>query len=302
MTIPAQKPAICDYEGSSYRSDFWVGKGREYEDRVERIALRKLLPPTGERLVEIGAGFGRLAELYNGYRQVFLVDYAKSQLRQAQESLGHDRRFVFVAADLYRQPFSAGYFDTTVTVRVLHHVQDLTAAFTEIARVLNSQGTYVFEYANKRHLRAIMRYALGMGRLGENPFSPAPYEFVPLNFDFHPSYMNDCLGKAGLEIETELSVSLFRLGILKRFLGAGTLSSLDGLLQGVTAQLHLTPSQFVRAQRCSANRYEETRGGGFICPRCAYSALEEQDDGVRCSSCGSLWPVEDGIYDFRVRD
>jgi len=302
MTIPVQKPAICDYEGSSYRADFWVGKGREYEDRVERIALRKLLPPTGERLVEIGAGFGRLAELYSGYRQIFLVDYAKSQLRQAQESLGRDRGIVFVAADLYRQPFPAGYFDTAVTVRVLHHVQDLKAAFTEIARVLNSDGTYVFEYANKRHLRAIMRYALGMGRPGEDPFSQAPYEFVPLNFDFHPSYMSDCLGKAGLEIETELSVSLFRLGILKRYLGAGVLAWLDGLLQGASAQLRLTPSQFVRSRRCSANRYEETGFEGFVCPRCTYSELEERDDGVYCSSCGSLWPVEGGIYDFRVRD
>ncbi|NOZ05575.1 MAG: class I SAM-dependent methyltransferase [Chloroflexi bacterium] len=302
MTKSAQKPAICDYEGSSYRSDFWVGKGREYEDRVERIALRKLLPPTGERLVEIGAGFGRLAELYNGYRQVFLVDYAKSQLRQAQEALGGDRRFVFVAADLYRQPFSAGYFDTVVTVRVLHHVQDLTAAFTEIARVLNSKGTYVFEYANKRHLRAIMRYVLGRGRPGENPFSPEPYEFVPLNFDFHPSFLAECLGVAGLEIETELSVSLFRLGILKRYLGAGPLASLDGLLQGVTAQLRLTPSQFVRSQRRHANRYEEAGREGFVCPRCTYNALDERGDGVYCSSCGSLWPVKDGIYDFRVRD
>ena len=53
---------ICDYEGSRYRTDFWEGQNREYEDRVERVAMKKLLPPRGERLVEIGAGFGRLAE------------------------------------------------------------------------------------------------------------------------------------------------------------------------------------------------------------------------------------------------
>ena len=52
-------PRICDYEGSRYRTDFWEGQNREYEDRVERVAMQKLLPPRGERLLEIGAGFGR---------------------------------------------------------------------------------------------------------------------------------------------------------------------------------------------------------------------------------------------------
>ena len=33
------QPRICDYEGASYRTDFWEDKGREYEDRVERIVL-----------------------------------------------------------------------------------------------------------------------------------------------------------------------------------------------------------------------------------------------------------------------
>ena len=48
---------ICDYEGSLYRTDFWEGQGREYEDLAERIALRKLLPPAGARLVEVSESF-----------------------------------------------------------------------------------------------------------------------------------------------------------------------------------------------------------------------------------------------------
>ena len=81
---------ICDYEGSTYRIDFWEGQGREYEDLAERIALRKLLPPSGDLLMEIGAGFGRLVDLYDGYKNVVLLDYSKSMLRQAQERLGRD--------------------------------------------------------------------------------------------------------------------------------------------------------------------------------------------------------------------
>ena len=46
--------SVCDYEGTSYRARFWEGQGREYEDLAERIALRRLLPPTGHRLLELG--------------------------------------------------------------------------------------------------------------------------------------------------------------------------------------------------------------------------------------------------------
>ena len=176
--------AICDYEGSSYRARFWEGQGREYEDLAERIALRKLLPPRGRRIVEIGAGFGRLADLYHGYEQVVLLDYAMSGLREAQERLGSSDRFIYVAADLYRLPLAPATCDTAVTVRVLHHVEDVAAALRGIAAILRPGGMYVLEYANKRNLKAVARYLLR--RQSWSPFDPTPYEFVRLNFDFHP--------------------------------------------------------------------------------------------------------------------
>ena len=76
------QPAIpvCDYEGSHYATEFWT-RDRRYEDLAERLALNKLLPPRGGRLVEIGAGAGRLAELYAGYVEVVLMDGLRELLR-----------------------------------------------------------------------------------------------------------------------------------------------------------------------------------------------------------------------------
>ena len=34
------RPSICDYEGSNYRTEFWENQGRDYEDKAERVALR----------------------------------------------------------------------------------------------------------------------------------------------------------------------------------------------------------------------------------------------------------------------
>src|SRR6185436_12176934 len=109
--VMSEKPVpVMDYEGSHWREEFW--RGRAYEDRVERIALSAELPPTGQRLVEIGAGFGRLADLYRGYGEVILLDYARSMLKDARERLGADPRFIFVAADLYNLPFAENALDT----------------------------------------------------------------------------------------------------------------------------------------------------------------------------------------------
>jgi len=287
---------ICDYEGSSYRTDFWEGQGREYEHLAERIALRKLLPPAGSRLVEIGAGFGRLVDLYDGYQQVVLLDYSKSMLRQAQDHLGRSGKYIYVAADLYAMPFVDSLFDTTVTVRVLHHVQNIPAAFQEIQRVLRPGGAYVLEYANKRHLKAVLRYLLG--RQSWSPFAPEPYEFVELNYDFHPAWMEARLREAGFAIGRELAVSSFRLPLLKRLISPHPLAALDGLLQRPTASLKLAPSVFVRARVEKKAGQGESRGF-FRCPSCRGTDLIETEEALTCRGCSRGWAIDDGIHDFK---
>ncbi|HJX37514.1 MAG TPA: methyltransferase domain-containing protein [Anaerolineae bacterium] len=283
---------LCDYEDYDYQGSFWAA-GRSYEDAVERIALKRLLPPTGERLVEIGAAYGRLADLYAGYQQVVLLDPAKSQLRQAQERLAGDSRYIYVVGDVYRLPLSSASFDVALTVRVLHHLTDLPAAFEEIHRILRPQGRYILEYPNKRNLKEILRYLAR--RSHRQPFSPEPVEFAPLNFDFHPSYVEKGLRRTALIPERSLAVSSLRLDLFKRFLPLSWLIRVDQLLQSPTAPLRLAPSIFLltRAQKevPSSDRL-------FRCPACGGEELEESRTGLSCPACGRVWPVEDGIYDF----
>src|SRR5512146_3263018 len=115
---------ICNYEGSDYQDSFWERGGRAYEDAVEAVALRRLLPPGGQRLLEIGAGAGRNTLRYRGFEQVVLLDYSRTQLQQAQQRLGRSERFLYVAADAYRLPFVPGLFDAATMIRVLHHMAD----------------------------------------------------------------------------------------------------------------------------------------------------------------------------------
>ena len=282
---------LCDYEGYDYKGVFWAG--RDYEDAVERIALQKLLPGRGERLVEIGAAYGRLGDIYGGYERVILLDPAKSQLREAQQRLGADRRFLFVVGDIYRLPLASDALEVALTVRVLHHLTDVAAAFGEIQRILRPEGRYILEYANKRNLKEVLRHFVG--RSSRKPFSPEPVEYAPLHFDFHPSYIEQLLRDAHFTLERGLAVSSLRLGLLKRVVPHSWLIRADGALQSPTASLKLAPSMFLLARADKKGQDSERL---FRCPACGNEELEEAPSSLLCGVCGRSWPLEDGIYDF----
>lgn len=287
---------LCDYEGSRYRHEFWEGQGRDYEDLVERIALRALLPPNGDTLIEIGAGYGRLASLYEGYQRVVLLDYARSQLEEAQRYLPHSDRYTFVVADMYRLPFVDNLFDVLTMVRVMHHLADVPCALAELQRVMRPEGVAILEHASKQHLKAIVRWLLR--RQTWNPFDPQPVEFAELNFDFHPHWVRQQLTAAGFLAETTRSVSHFRLPLLKKLVPLHWLATLDSLAQPTGQWWQLTPSVFVRAR--SQKTSVEPPEGFFSCPICRSANLLPQAKALVCAGCGRHWRTDGGIYDFKT--
>jgi SAM-dependent methyltransferase len=287
---------ICDYEGSHYRHEFWEGQGLDYEDLFERIALRALLPPNGDTLVEIGAGYGRLASLYEGYQRVVLLDYARSQLEEAQHYLPHPERYTFVVADVYRLPFVDNLFDVLTMVRVMHHLADVPCALAELQRVMRPEGVAILEHASKQHLKAMVRWLLR--RQAWNPFDPQPVEFVELNFDFHPCWVRQQLTAAGFLTETTRSVSHFRIPLLKKLVPPHWLATLDSLAQPTGQWWQLTPSVFVRARAQKSS--VEPPEGFFSCPICRSTSLLPQAKALVCAACGRHWRTDGGIYDFKT--
>lgn len=296
-------PPVCDYEGSDYQSSFWDQGGREYEDRAEGIALKRLLPKSGELMLELGAGAGRNTPRYGGFERVVLVDYSTTQLQQAQARLGRSGRYIYVAADIYRLPFLDGLFDAATMIRALHHMADAPEALAQVQKVLQPGGTFVIEFANKLNLKAILRYLLRKQKW--SPFTLEPVEFVVLNFDFHPKAIRQWLENLGFSIERTLTVSHFRLGILKRIVPAKILAALDGLLQPTGAFWQLSPSVFVKAvYRGLPPKEVELPASSsllFKCLNCGHAPLIDLGDYLNCVQCNSKWAVQDGIYDFRTK-
>ncbi len=294
-------PAVCDYENSTYRTDFWEGKGREYEDAVERIALRSLLPPAGRRYVDFGAGFGRLIDEASRYDQVVLLDYSRTMLEDAQSRLAkmdpRSDRYVYVAADLYHLPFVANSFDTAILCRVIHHLADAPAALSQIRASLTPGATFVLEFANKLNLKAILRYLFR--RQTWSPYSQEPVEFVKLNFDFHPAYIEQTLRQAGFVPVRRRAVSSLRLGALKSVLPPSMMIALDRLIQPTGKVLPIAPSIFVENRTPGERMPVVPAESMFKCPVCGASGLRRTGDVLVCPANGERWAVRDGIYDFK---
>jgi hypothetical protein len=257
------------------------------------------MPPTGDTLIDIGAGFGRLADEYRGYRRVVLFDYSRSLLREAQERLGDDPKFTYVAGNWYQMPFVPGLFETMVQVRTIHHAADVSSLFDQLTRIARPSAAYVLEFASKHHLKAILRYWLG--RQSWSPFQLEPLEFVELNYDFHPRWMRQKMKAAGFQIERTLAVSYFRVNLLKKLIPARLLAFADGLVQMTGKWRQLSPSVFV-AGRAPDSGDPARPGAFFACPECQTPLEHPENGALICSqnACGRRWPIEDGIYNFKL--
>ena len=292
----SDRPPVCDYEGSDYQETFWDQGDRDYEDQTEAIALKRLLPPGGRLLLEIGAGAGRNTLRYKGFEHIVLLDYSRTQLQQARARLGDSQRYLYVAADVYRLPFVSGLFDAATMIRTLHHMADAPLALEQIRKTLEPGAIFILEYANKQNLKAILRYALR--RQTWSPFSPEPVEFVRLNFDFHPKTVRAWLQGNGFVLERQLTVSHFRLGLFKRLLPVKALVEMDSWAQLTGDWWQLTPSVFAQA-RAVGETPRAPQDTFFCCPTCGHFPLEEGIQAMICPQCQRQWAFRDGIYDFR---
>jgi len=289
---------VCNYEGSDYQTSFWDQSDRAYEDAAEAVALRRLLPPGGKRMLELGAGAGRNTPRYQGFDQIVLVDYSTTQLAQARQRLGESERFRFVAANIYKLPFVSASFDAATLIRTLHHMVEPRLALAQVRAVLAGGATFILEYANKQNLKAIFRYALR--RQTWNPFSPEPVEFAPLNFDFHPATVRAWLQANQLLLERQLTVSHYRIGLFKRVFPLRMLVWMDSLAQLTGDLWQLSPSVFTRS-RAAGPTQEITPELVLRCPTCGEAPLPDTPPLLTCPACGKTYPVENGIYDLRAQ-
>ena len=102
--------------------------------RADVVALIQAMPASLGRVLEIGAGTGRLArELEARASQYVCVDLQP-------ETMPRGGRVVSLVSDLHQLPIADGPFDSVIANNVLEHAADPVAALAEIRRVLSPEG------------------------------------------------------------------------------------------------------------------------------------------------------------------
>jgi len=290
-------PPVCNYEGSDYQESFWEHGNRAYEDAAEEIALKRLLPSGSGHLLELGAGAGRNTHRYKGFEHITLLDYSTTQLQKAKEHLRVDKKFRYVAADVYRLPFAPGVFSAATMIRTLHHLSDPQSALKQTNKCLFNGAVFILEFANKRNIKSIFRY--WFNKQEWSPFDREAIEFVELNFDFHPTHVKEWLAQTGFNVEKQIPVSYLRTGIFKRVLPLPVMRTLEHVLQLTLSWAAYSPSIFLRSQVVNQNK-PESGSAFFRCPACGHYPLADTPPILVCGQCGHEYPVKDGIYDFRL--
>ena len=296
--------AIRTWESDEYHS-FWKQSYLAYLDRMERELLSKIMG-SGNWLIDIGGGYGRLMDLYKGrFSNVVISDYSISMLEDANRRLIREgyRNISLISADAHKLPFIDSAFDSAMMIRLIHHIRDPSPVFREVHRILKPRASFIFEYQNKRNFNFLIKARLGL--MNWNDLATLePYEAGPLYWNFHPRAMERLLAD-GFTLDQKLGGGLFwnrkRLtslipkleivdSVFARFLGRHAL----------THQLIIKLHSNKDAPGPGHNVPRDSLINILKCLRCGQSVLVSQDSRLICTHCHQSYHLLNNIYDFRI--
>jgi SAM-dependent methyltransferase len=119
------------------------GYGVEFD--MEAAWIRRYLPRSSGRLLEVGCGIGALFDLLGSTLTVG-VDASAAGLRETRK---RHPLAALVCGDAAELPFADGHFDAVMLQHVIEHLQDARAACEEWFRVLKSGGRLLLLTPNR---------------------------------------------------------------------------------------------------------------------------------------------------------
>ncbi len=241
------------YDYTAYWQD------RHYEDQSERIALKKLFNIIGkkEEFLDIGGGFGRLADLYSHYFfACTILEPSEKLIEIAQEKLKDIKNISIKKGGLPDLPFDKDFFDVVMMIRVIHHFEDSSKVIDEVAKVLKTNGYFILEVANKIHFLARIKSIL-RGNISfikdMSPIDRRSAESIADNkitfVGHHPKKIINDLSASGFVIEEILSVSNFRKKILKKTVPEKILLFFENKFHKPLAKYFFGPSIFILCKK-----------------------------------------------------
>jgi ubiquinone/menaquinone biosynthesis C-methylase UbiE len=235
--------------------DYW--NGRDYENKAEIIALKRLLKGKHfKNAADIGGGFGRLCIFLKQYADtVTLAEPSQQQLDIGKDYLKDHSEIKMVLTQADDLKFKDSSLDLITMIRVMHHLPDPAKEFSEIKRVLTDDGVFILEIANNIHARNRLKYLLKGKKLPTKPVDIRSKEnqredeiaFVNHN----PKTVIKQLAHEGLKVEKVLSVSNLRSPSLKKVMPESAMLALENVMQPTLAKTYFGPSTFLLVRKAS---------------------------------------------------
>lgn len=130
---------------------------------------------SGKRILDVGCGYGfrTLGILGEGARRMTGVDLDRDRIFAAKNyalERGGDRAS-FLVTDSENMGFKDHSFDLVVADEMIHHVKNLTEAFSEMYRVIRPGGVIVVSDHNRLSLPSEMVRSFCFGKNKEKVFS-----------------------------------------------------------------------------------------------------------------------------------
>lgn len=152
-----------------------------WDDAFTAFLEETLAPRPGNRILDVGCGEGlaevEIGRLHISQLRLFGIDLAASKVAAArQETLSHNQRVGFAAADACRLPFKDGAFDSIYSVAVLQHVEHPDMAVAEFARVTTAKGRVLAVEPDNT-----ARYGFSSTPLGRRAFELSTNFFLALD-------------------------------------------------------------------------------------------------------------------------
>ena len=245
------------YDNYDYPS-YWTE--RDYEHKSEVLVIKSFLDKISKigTILDVGAGFGRLTPKYlHRAKKVVLAEPSSKLLSKARKTLPNKKiKFVQTTIDNLNKKVKSQSINLVLFVRVAHHMRDLDQTFDNIHKVLDHKGYFIMEFANKRHLKAmVLEFIKGNFTFAHDIFprdisSEKSKKQNALPFiNYHPDIICAKLKEHGFKIIEVRSVSNIRSPFMKKYFPLSTLLFFESFMQEFASKLKLGPSIFVLAQK-----------------------------------------------------
>ena len=251
-------PACTFYDDPEFDyQDYWAS--REYEDLAERAVLNYFYADFighQRRLVDIGAGYGRLLPLYAPWAQeVFVIEPSWKLNQQLKKIITKYPQVKLLQGNAENLCLKSQLVDVVQMIRVAHHCLDMDQVMAQVSQILKPGGWFIFEFPNKIHgLMTVKQYLQGHWtfrsdfqsvdrRAQENRGS----QTIPF-MNHHPQQVLKWMEKANFEVIKCCSISnLRRLKIIPIPVAV----RLDRWFWNLTKPIWWGPSVFVLGRKRS---------------------------------------------------